>query len=468
MTEISCPSGNYIMHSIINSIIDERFILGLIVTILSIILLIFNIYACKKMTRFYKKMNFENTIILLSIFQTIILQLVIMTSYDIIFESFFLLQIFIISLIIRKFIILASDPKTFLDRHLMFIILNVLNFILFLIYPLYLYAFKLKGHHLIFKLIYRIFHAITACILTYYCAYFIHLTAKYKENYLNSYYFFYEANIEEIDETKENNSYSILPKDKSIESENKDGKNKEKENDIIITVNNQIHEVEKEEEKEKDKQKDQKNDIKNENDIGKEKVIDNSQNDKSKNDKSNIKSKNEKKKGEEFYRTKKKQIRYLYAVNLFCAFSEVFFTISKNFIFTKDYYENNFKTIAKSLKGNLIYYIYIIVCLLNVSVNYLCFYYYIRRQYSKNPKKYKKDPAKKILDVNFIKSQETSKNDNNPDVNSFLFNSSGAKAKEEDPVQVKVEDIESPDFTNVEGSNSMKKSPLLDEFSTKF
>ena len=65
------PSGNFIFQCINKSLVDESCILGSSVLILSLILLVLNIYALIKMTKFYKKMNFENTIILLSIIQTI-------------------------------------------------------------------------------------------------------------------------------------------------------------------------------------------------------------------------------------------------------------------------------------------------------------------------------------------------------------------------------------------------------------
>ena len=219
----SKSSGNFIIQCINNSIIDESCILGSSVLIISLILLYFNILAFVKMTNFYKKMNFENTIILLSVFQTLILQSVLITSYDLFFESFFLLQIFIISLIIRKFTILAKEPKTFFDKNGFFIILNVLNVLIFCIYPFYLNIFK--GHHLYVKLFYRIFHAITTCILSYYCCFFIKLTAKYKENYINSYYFFYEATIAD-NENNDNNEIT----DSNIENTNND-KDKENNND---------------------------------------------------------------------------------------------------------------------------------------------------------------------------------------------------------------------------------------------
>ena len=369
------PSGNFIFQCINKSLVDESCILGSSVLILSLILLVLNIYALIKMTKFYKKMNFENTIILLSIIQTILLQSVLITSYDIFFEAFFLVQIFIISLTIRKFIILAIEPKTFFDKNGIFVLLNLLNVVIFLIYPLYLNVFK--GHHLYVKLFYRIFHAITTCILSYYCCYFIKLITKYNENYLNSYYFLYEASI----------SNNVI-KDSIYKNNN--------------TINN---------------------------------TNDNSTN----NDNDNNKKTKRKRKGEVFYHKKKKQIRYLYVVNLFCAFIEICFTIIRNFILYEHYLDDDYRTISNSTYGDLIYYFYLLVCFCNVSVNYLCFFFYIRHQYTGNSLKYLEEPEKKILDENFIE-KENIKNSNNPEVNAFLFNnSSAAKNKDEDPFAVTIE-----------------------------
>lgn len=381
-------SGNFIIQCKDISILDESCILGCSVLIISLILLWVNLLAFTKMTKFYKKMNFENTIILLSIIQTIILQSVLITSYDLFFEGFFLVQIFIITLIIRKFIILAIEPKTFFDKNCIFLILNILNFVLFLIYPIYLQIFK--GHHLYVKLFYRIFHAITTCILSYYCCFFINLTAKYKENYIKSYYFLYEANISTHDSS-----------DKSIPNVN--------------------------------------------------------------NNDNNNKNAKENKKGEVFYRKKKKQIRYLYTVNLLCAFVEILFTITRNFILHEHYLENDFKTIPNSTSGDIIYYIYLIICFLNVSVNYLCFYYFIRHQYSRT-KKYVKKPEKKVLDENFIEKQEDIKKSNNPEVNAFLFNNSSAAQNKDESnvaVAVKVDDIDNLNFDDIDNSTGL----LPDEFS---
>ena len=476
------PSGNFIIQCINISIFDESCLLGSSVLIISIILLVLSIKAFIKMTKFYKKMNFENTIILLSILQTIILQSVLITSYDIFFESFFLLQIFIISLIIRKFNILAKDPKTFFDKNWIFIVLNVLNFLIFLIYPLYLNIFK--GKHLYVKLFYRIFHASTTCILSYYCCFFVKLTAKYKENYLNSYYSFYEEKLINDDtyenNNNDNNNINKNDKDKDKDKDKEEDKDKDKEEDKEENKEENIDENKEEDKKEdkEEKKEEEKEDEKDkgepkDKDINKEKNNENDINDISK---SNTKSRINIKKGEEFYRKKKKQISYLYSVNLFCAFIEICFTITRNFIIHEQYLDDDYKTIPKTTGGDIIYYIYLIVCFCNVSVNYLCFYYYIRHQYSysKIPKKFIRAPEKKILDNNFIEEVENTKKSNNPDVNKFLF-SSAAQNKDEEPVAVEIKrddrgSIDFPDFDigNNNSGNSNKNNALLpDEFSSK-
>ena len=407
---MSKPSGNFLVHCVKISILDESCIIGSSVLIISIILLVLNIYAFSKMTKFYKKMNFENTIILLSILQTIILQSVLITSYDIFFESFFLLQIFIISLIIRKFIILAIEPKTFYDKNGIFLLLNLLNVIIFFIYPIYLNIFK--GHHLYVKLFYRIFHAITTFILSYYCCYFIKLTIKYKENYLNSYYFFYEAQISnnEVDDIKNENNNISKDNIKDINENHENNNN---------TNNNENN-----------------NKNNNDNNINNN-ANNNSHNNNTNNDNNNRRIKKGEKKGEVFYHKKKKQIRYLYVVNVFCALTEIGFTIIRNFILHNHYLDDDFRTIPNSIDGDLIYYFYLIVCFCNVSVNYLCFFFYIRHQYTRNSKKFLKSPEKKILDEKFIEKEENIKDSNNPEVDAFLF-SSAARNKEEEPVAVEI------------------------------
>ena len=449
-------SSHFINQCIEISITDESCLLGSSVLLISIILLSLNIFALIKMTKFYKKFNFENTIILLSIIQTIVLQAVLITSYDIFFEAFFLVQIFIISLIIRKFIILAIEPKTFFDKNGIFLLLNILNVVIFTIYPSYLNIFK--GHHSYVKLFYRIFHALAACILSYYCIFFIKLTVKYKKNYLKSYYFLYEANLTNSNKKIDQNN------NKKDDVNNKDNNDNQSDNNKKddIKNNNDLNE------KLNDNKNDENNNLNDDNNdnINSINNIDNVNIDNINNKNNNINNSNNnngkktrpkhistKGKGEVFYHKKKKQIRYLYVVNLFCAVVEICFTVIRNFILKNHYLDNDYKTIPNSLAGDIIYYIYLVVCFLNVSVNYLCFYFYIRVQYNKNSQPYIRTPDKKLLDDDYI-NEESNKKSSNLDVNAFLF--SLAKNKEEDPVavEVKAEDRDSLNFTEFESGNT--------------
>ena len=369
------PEGNFIDKCRF-SFSDEGCLSGLSVFFISLIPLLLNILAFYKMTKFYEKMNFENTIILLSIIQTIIMQSVLLTSIDLFFEIFFLVQIFIITLIIRKFQILAGGTKTFFNKNGAFVILNICNVVIFLIYPLYANVFT--GHHLYVKLFYRIFHAITTCILSYYCCFFIQLVVKYKENYIKSYHSLYESNL--IDLGNINN-----------------------ENDTSASTNSKTT-----------------------------------------------------KKGEKFYSKKKKQIRYLYIVNLFCAVFEICFTILRNFIWNEHFLNYEQKTIPNSITGEIIYYIYIIVCLINVSANYLCFYFFIRHQYNYKEQKAVLKPEKTLLDENYIENQEDMRKSSNPDVNQFLFN---APENEKEGVRKESEeDIYFPDLDPKKTNNLLPET----------
>ena len=345
--------GNFINECIDQSIFNESCILGSCVLIFSLYLLFISIKAFYKMTKVYKKLNFENFIISLSIAQNIILLVVLFSLYDFVFETFFLVQIFIISLIIRKFIILATEPDTFYKKNIVFILLNCFNVLIFSIYPIYLKSSK--GHHLYVKLFYRIFHAIITFILTYYCCFFIKLSANISQK---SDYLLYQANRT------------------SIKKKEKDEENKKDE----------------------------------------------------------VKIEGE---GEIFYKKKSKQITYLYSVNLLCAFIEIFFTLTRNFIIHEEFVDNEFRTIPNSFLTNIIYYIYLFICFINVGVNYMCFYYTIRHQYSKKPKIEKK-PEEKIIDIGYIEQQKNK--ENSDDIKQFL--DSYAQNKEENPVTVEIKSDE--------------------------
>ncbi len=143
------------------------------------------------MTKFYKKLNFENSLIFLNIPQILILEMVLLSSFDIFFELFFLTQIFNISLIIRKFQILSSQNEGFFNHNILFIFLNILNIILFFVFPIFL-SFEFNDNkHLIFRVIYRIFHVFVSLLLAHYCIIFNKMIKNYKNDEDKSYFYLY-------------------------------------------------------------------------------------------------------------------------------------------------------------------------------------------------------------------------------------------------------------------------------------
>jgi len=90
---------------------DKSCITGIVISVITVIPLFLNVYAFAKMTMFYKKINFENGIILISAIEIFILQFALTLSYDFLLQSFFFLQIITISLLIKKFSNLIKDMK---------------------------------------------------------------------------------------------------------------------------------------------------------------------------------------------------------------------------------------------------------------------------------------------------------------------------------------------------------------------
>ena len=101
--------------------IEDKFksfncIIGSSSLFISILILILNFFAFFKLVNFYGKINFETNLIIFSIFQIIVIQLIIITSYELLIVFFTLIQIFIITLIIRKFVIISNQPNQILKK----------------------------------------------------------------------------------------------------------------------------------------------------------------------------------------------------------------------------------------------------------------------------------------------------------------------------------------------------------------
>ena len=341
-------AGNFIDRCSKYSLSDESCIMGIIIFVISFIPLFFNVYAFAKMTIFYKKLNFENSIILIAAIEIFILEFTLTTSFDIFLEFFFFLQIFSISWLIKKFSNLIKDIKSIFKKNILFISINIINLVIFIVYVICM--IRAEKNIYILNLIYKIFYFISTCLLGYICIFMNRLILKHKLEYLENYNNLFEPYLLIMD----NNDLI------DFESLNSDGT---KENSNNINSSN-------------------------------------------KNDNINENQKEYIKKGEVFYHIKKRQNKCLFIINSLCSFLELIFTIIRYFSINEDFLEDIYKIVPLTLLSEILFYFFILICFINVSAIFFSFYYYIRRQYSRNPKVYKKRLSKKLFDDAFIEEQK--------------------------------------------------------------
>lgn len=341
-------AGNFIDRCSKYSLSDESCIMGIIIFVISFIPLFFNVYAFAKMTIFYKKLNFENSIILIAAIEIFILEFALTTSFDIFLQFFFFLQIFSISWLIKKFSNLIKDIKSIFKKNILFISINIINLVIFIVYIICM--IRAEKNIYILNLIYKIFYFISTCLLGYICIFMNRLILKHKLEYLENYNNLFEPYLLIMD----NNDLI------DFESLNSDGT---KENSNNINSSN-------------------------------------------KNDNINENQKEYIKKGEVFYHIKKRQNKCLFIINSLCSFLELIFTIIRYFSINEDFLEDIYKIVPLTLLSEILFYFFILICFINVSAIFFSFYYYIRRQYSRNPKVYKKRLSKKLIDDAFIEEQK--------------------------------------------------------------
>lgn len=341
-------AGNFIDRCSKYSLSDESCIMGIIIFVISFIPLFFNVYAFAKMTIFYKKLNFENSIILIAAIEIFILEFTLTTSFDIFLQFFFFLQIFSISWLIKKFSNLIKDIKSIFKKNILFISINIINLVIFIVYVICM--IRAEKNIYILNLIYKIFYFISTCLLGYICIFMNRLILKHKLEYLENYNNLFEPYLLIMD----NNDLI------DFESLNSDGT---KENSNNINSSN-------------------------------------------KNDNINENQKEYIKKGEVFYHIKKRQNKCLFIINSLCSFLELIFTIIRYFSINEDFLEDIYKIVPLTLLSEILFYFFILICFINVSAIFFSFYYYIRRQYSRNPKVYKKRLSKKLFDDAFIEEQK--------------------------------------------------------------
>ena len=299
----------------------------------SILIFIINFIAVYKLVNFYGKINFEINLIIFSIFQIIIIQLIIITLYEILIVYFTLIQIFIVTLIIRKFVILSRQPSQMIRKNGLFIFLNTINISLFIIYIMFSLKKNEENSHSII-LLHSCIYAFSSIILAIYSNSLLKLIKKLKKQQSEFHSSSSQSNAQSPIEENEK-------KQSVIQSSN------EEEN---LQVENNLSDS-----------------------IGIKKYGDTSTN------------------NEIFFIMRKKQIKPLYRINIICSFLEFLLILSIYLISNEHFKKNQFKIVPHVFIGYIIFYLYLIICLFNISVNCYCFYWKIRSQYKKDKNKNKKN-----------------------------------------------------------------------------
>ena len=342
---------NLIEKCIQDSFLDKNCIIGSSTLFFSLLIFFLNIIALFKLAHYYKKINFETNLILFSIFQVIIIQLAIITSYEILISLFFLIQIFIITLIIRKFVILSKKPNQPYKNNGLFILLNTINMLLFLFYTMFLIK-NSKENSFSIILLYSLFYFLSTVILTFYSNSLVQLIKKLKKSEL------------------QNSSNSIIQVSKE--------QNKEEENNNSMSITVLSF-----------------NDIFNNNEM--------------------------------FYSMRRKQIKPLYKINMICSLSEFLLMFSILLIPYDNFNQSHYKIIPKSLLGYILLYLYLFICLFNVSANFFCFFWRIRKQYKEEINN-NKNGGKKLIDNRYLKRETIIMEKEEPkQVNDFIENDNNKK-----------------------------------------
>ena len=115
--------GKLLSNNLFEKCVDDSFIslnciFGSLDFVISMIIISLNCYGFYKLVKFFHKVNFETSLILMNIIQIIIMQLLLITSYGILIELFNLVQIGMLTWIIRKFNILIKNPVKYIKKNL--------------------------------------------------------------------------------------------------------------------------------------------------------------------------------------------------------------------------------------------------------------------------------------------------------------------------------------------------------------
>ena len=139
-----------------NSFPNINCIFGLVEFISSFALLILTIIGLVKMIKYYDSFNFEMGLVLISIFQILLMDMIIIAPHDFLFELFFVTQLLVISLIIRKFLQIIKFEK--IRENVIFIIINVISSAIFVFFMLSLFNVFLTDIYIYIRLFSRFFY----------------------------------------------------------------------------------------------------------------------------------------------------------------------------------------------------------------------------------------------------------------------------------------------------------------------
>ena len=177
-----------------NNFANLNCILGSSEFIISLGILSYTIIGLITMLKYYDKFNFEISLLVFTVFQIILVDFIIITPHDFLYEVFFLIQLFIISLIIRKFLKITKKSK--FRENLIFLIINAINIIIFTFYILSLLEVLFTNIYLYIRLTSRFFYFLTTVNLAVLCRSLIKKLEKYETNN-ESYDLYYKRSLSE-------------------------------------------------------------------------------------------------------------------------------------------------------------------------------------------------------------------------------------------------------------------------------
>ena len=188
-------SDNLFEKCVSESFLSLNCILGTSTFAISILTISFNCYGFYKLAKFFHKINFETGLILMNIIQLIIIQLLIITNYQILIECFNLVQIGMLTWIIRRFNILLKKPLNSFKKNRLFVFFNIINFALIIYYTIEIIVGSSYNYLYPIILLHTSFSLLCACILSIYsCSLVNHLKKINKTEKENLENFFESSN----------------------------------------------------------------------------------------------------------------------------------------------------------------------------------------------------------------------------------------------------------------------------------